>query len=64
MKNITFFGKKVSKSIKKESDIELIYKLKILKTKVKSYRHNSTDFHDNEIPKDGFSYIFLAAQNN
>ena len=64
MKNITLFGKKVSKSIKKESDIELIYKLKILKTVIKSYRHDTTDFHDNEILKDGFSYIFSAAQNN
>ena len=65
VKNITLFRKKVSNTIRKESDIELIYKKKkILRTEVKCYRHDATDFHDNEIPKDGFSYIFSAVQNN
>ena len=39
---------KVSADIKKEFDIELVYNEKILKTKIKSYSAEATDFSDKE----------------
>ena len=41
---------KVSADIKKEIDSEPVYN-KFLKTKVKLYGDEATDFHDKEIPK-------------
>ena len=37
--------------IKKELDWKPIYNKKFLKTKIMSYGHETTDFHDDEIPK-------------
>ena len=44
---------KVSSDIKRESDSEPVYNKKLLKTKIKSYSDEATDFHDKEIPKVG-----------
>ena len=43
----------VSNGIKKELYCESIYNKTFLKTKIKSYFDESTDFHDNEVPKAG-----------
>ena len=51
---------RVSNSIKKELDCEPVYNKKFLKTKIMSYVHEPTDFHDNEIPKVGSNYTWLA----
>ena len=49
--------KKVENSIKKELDRE-----KYLKAKIKSYNgKTNTNFHNNEIPKEGFQSICLSA---
>ena len=48
---------KVSNIIKKELDCE---PQKFLKTKLRSYRHDTTDFHENEIHKVDSHYTFLA----
>ena len=53
-------SKKVSNSSKKEHDCEPIYNEKFLKTKIRSYTHEATDFHDNEIPKVNSNYTCLA----
>ena len=37
--------------IKKELDCKPIYNKKFLKTKIRSYGDEATDFQDNEIPK-------------
>ena len=42
---------KVSAGIKKQFDSKLVYNKKFLKTKIKSYGNEATDFHDKEIPK-------------
>ena len=54
------FWNRVSNSIKKELDCELVYNKKFLKTKIRSYVHEPTDFHNNEIPKVGSNYTWLA----
>ena len=55
------FGKKISKSIKKEFDSEPIYNGKYLKTKTKSCKGKvNTNFHNNKIPKEGSQCIFLS----
>ena len=45
--------------MKKESYPRHIYNKKILKTKIKSYGDESTDFSDKEIPKIGSNYNCL-----
>ena len=42
-------------------DSKPIYNIKILKTKIKSYGYDTTDFHDKKIPEVGFNYTYLAA---
>ena len=49
----------VSYSIKKELDFEPIHNNEFLKTEIRSYGHEATDFHDNEIPKVDFTSIIL-----
>ena len=51
---------KVSNNIEKEFDSELIYNNKYLKTEIKSYGDEATDFYDNEMPKVACSYTCLA----
>ena len=46
--------------MKKESDSKFIYKKSFLKTKIKSYGDESTDFYDKEIIKLGSNYTCLA----
>ena len=54
---------KVSADIKKEFDSEPVYNKYFLKTKIKSYSDEATDFHDKEIPKVGSTRICLAVIN-
>ena len=54
------FWEQYSTSIKKEFDSKPIYNKTILKTKIKSYSDESTDFHDKEMPKAGSNYAWLA----
>ena len=51
---------KVSNSIKKEFDSEHIYSKRFLKTKIKSYGDDDTDFQNKKIPKVGSNYTCLA----
>ena len=50
---------KVSTDIKKGSDSKSVYNKKTLKTKMKSYSDEATDFHNKEIPKAVYDYNFL-----
>ena len=46
--------KKVSNSIKKGFDSELVYNQNILKIRIKSYKRKiNTSFHNDKIPKEG-----------
>ena len=47
----------VHNCIKKEFDSEPIYIKKILKTEIRSYGDEATDFHVKKIPKAGSNYI-------
>ena len=51
---------KVSSDIKKEFDIEPVYNQIFLKTKIKSYGDDVTDFYDKEIPKVNSNHTCLA----
>ena len=62
-------------SIKKEFNSKPVYNEKYLKTKIKSYNEKiNTNFHNNEIPKDGseciclsvilINYIFRTSKNH
>ena len=51
---------KFSANIKKEFDSEPVYNKKLLKTKIKSYSDEATDFHNKEIPKAGADCTCLA----
>ena len=51
---------KLSTGIKKEFDCEPAYNKNFLKTKIKSYCGEATDFHDKEIPKEGSNHTCLA----
>ena len=51
---------KVSNLIKKGSDSKPFYTKKYLKAKMKSYKDETkSNFHDKEILKEGFHYIFI-----
>ena len=50
----------VSNSVEKEFDSKLIYNKRYLKTKIKSYGDEATDFHDIEIPKVVSNYACVA----
>ena len=58
LKNIVDVWKKVSNINKIEFDNKPVYTEKYLKTKIKSY--NQHNFHNNEIPKEGFQCICLS----
>ena len=51
------FGRKLATAWKKS---ETTYNKRYLKTKMKSYGDEVTDFHDGEIPKAGSNYTYLA----
>ena len=51
---------KVGANIKKESDSELVYHETFLKTKIKSYSDEATDFHDEIKPKAYFDNNCLS----
>ena len=51
---------KVSANIKKIFDSEPFYNKNFLKTKLKSYGDNATDFYDKKIPNVNSNYICLA----
>ena len=47
---------KVSSDIKKEFDSKPVYNKRFLKTNIKSYSDQATDFHDKEVPKVGSNH--------
>ena len=51
---------KVSAAIKKEFDSEPVYNKNFLKTKIRSYGDEFTDFYDKEILKIDSNYTYLA----
>ena len=51
---------KVSTAIKKEFDSKPVYNKNFLKTKVRPYGDEVTDFHDKEIPKVDSNHTCLA----
>ena len=51
---------KFSADIKKEFNSKPVYYKILLKTKIKSYGHEVTDFYHKEIPKLKSSYAYLA----
>ena len=51
---------KVSADIKKEFDSKPVYNEKFLKTKMKSYGDEVTDFYDKGIPEVGSNHTCLA----
>ena len=53
MEKYNTIWEKVSTDIRKEFDSETVYNKNILKTKIKSYIDEATDFHDKEMPKGG-----------
>ena len=50
----------VSSDIEKEFDCKSFYDKKILKTKIKSYGDEATDFYDKKMPKVGSNHTYLA----
>ena len=50
----------VSNSIRKELDRESICNKKISENNIRSYGHEATNFHDNEIPKVDSNYTCSA----
>ena len=50
----------VSSDIEKEFDCKSFYDKKILKTKMKSYGDEATDFHDKKMPQVGSNHTYLA----
>ena len=51
---------KFNADIKKEFDSEFVYHKIVLKTKIKCYGGETTDFHDKEIPEVGSDCTCLA----
>ena len=50
----------VGSDIEKEFDCKSFYDKKILKTKIKSYGDEATDFHDKKMPQVGSNHTYLA----
>ena len=50
----------VSPDVKREFDSKPVYNKKLLKTKIKFYDDETTDFHDKKIHRVGSDYICLA----
>ena len=59
LKNYNDVWNKVSNSIKKEFDSEHVYNKNFMKTKIKSYGDEATEFHNKEMPYGGCNYICL-----
>ena len=51
---------KISADTKKESDSKPVYDKKFLRTKIKSYKDEATDFHNKEMPKVDSNHACLA----
>ena len=49
-----------SSDIEKEFDCKSFYDKKILKTKIKSYGDEATDFYDKKMPQVGSNHTYLA----
>ena len=47
-------------SIKKQLDNKVVYNKTFLKLKIKPCINEATDFHDDEMPKEGVHYICLV----
>ena len=52
---------KVISDIKKEFDIKPLYNKKILKTKIRSYGDEVTDFYNKEIPHSNHTYLVVIS---
>ena len=50
----------MSADVKKEFDSKPVYNKNVVKTKIKSYGDEVTDFYDKEIPKVEFNHACLA----
>ena len=50
----------VGSDIEKEFDCKSFYDKKILKTKMKPYGDEATDFHDKKMPQVGSNHTYLA----
>ena len=50
----------VSSDIEKEFDCKSFFDKKILKTKIKSYGDEATDFYDKKMPQVGSNHTYLA----
>ena len=61
-KNIILFGIKSALILKKKLTVNLSI-IKILKTKIKFYINEVTDFYDKEIPKVDSNHTYLAVIN-
>ena len=59
-KNAILFGIKQALILKKEFKSESVYNKKFLKTKIKSYGDEVTDFHHKQIPQTGSDCTCLA----
>ena len=57
LRNIILFG---ISDIRKEFGSEPVYNKKILKTKLKSYVDETSDFHNKEIPKASSNHTSVA----
>ena len=51
---------KASISVEKKIDNKPIHIKRVLKTNIKSYDDEATDFHDKEMPKAGSNHTWLA----
>ena len=60
--NIIILGIK-SALIKKEFNCEPVYNNQFLKSKIKPYAHEVTDFYDKEVPKVDSNYTCLAVMS-
>ena len=59
-KNIILFRIKSALLLKKKFDSKPVYDKTFLRTKIKSYVDEATDFHDKEIPKAASNHTCLA----
>ena len=60
LENYNRIWNEVSNSIRKELGCRPINNKKFLKTKIRSYGGEATDFHNKEMPPLGSSYTYLA----
>ena len=62
-KNIILFGIKLALILKKNL-IANLFTVKTLKTKITFFGDGASDFHDQDIPKVGYNYTWLAVIAN